>query len=62
MMEVSGQLHPRAGLEAVSRRKIPSPRRDSNPDHPIVQFVELSMETVVKAMSSSKVSNNVYPS
>jgi hypothetical protein len=25
---------PRAGLDAVSKRKIPSPRRDSNPYHP----------------------------
>jgi len=30
---------PRAGLEAVSKRKILSPRLDSNPDHPIVQPV-----------------------
>jgi len=30
---------PRTGLDAVSKRKIPSPRRDSNPNHPIVQPV-----------------------
>jgi hypothetical protein len=50
-MEVSGQLHapaalppgiggwvgPRAGLDAVLKRKIPSPCRKSNPNHPIVQ-------------------------
>jgi hypothetical protein len=30
---------PRAGLDAVSKRKIPSPRRVSNPDNPIVQPV-----------------------
>jgi hypothetical protein len=29
----------RADLDTVSKRKIPSPRRDSNPDHPIVQPV-----------------------
>jgi hypothetical protein len=29
----------RAGLDMVSKRKIPSPRRTSNPDHPIVQSV-----------------------
>jgi hypothetical protein len=28
-----------AGLDTVSKRKIPSPRRESNPDHPIVQPV-----------------------
>jgi hypothetical protein len=25
----------RAGLDTVSKRRIPSPRRESNPDHPI---------------------------
>jgi hypothetical protein len=30
---------PRDGLDAVARRKIPSPRRESNPCHPIVQPV-----------------------
>jgi hypothetical protein len=30
---------PRAGLDKVSKRKIPSPRRESNPDRPIVQPV-----------------------
>jgi hypothetical protein len=29
----------RAGLDAVVNRKIPSPRREPNPDHPIVQPV-----------------------
>jgi len=49
-MEVSGQFHdpaalppgkepPRADLDAVVRRKIPRPHRESNPDHPIVQAV-----------------------
>jgi hypothetical protein len=28
---------PRAGLDMVSKRKFPSPHRESNPDHPIVQ-------------------------
>jgi hypothetical protein len=32
-------MGPRAGLGMVSKRKIPSPRRESNPDHPIVQPV-----------------------
>jgi hypothetical protein len=26
----------KSGLDAVVKRKIPSPRRESNPDHPIV--------------------------
>jgi hypothetical protein len=30
---------PRAGLETVSKRKILSPRREWNPDHPIIQPV-----------------------
>jgi len=30
---------PRAGLVVVCKRKIPSPRRDSNPDYPIIQPV-----------------------
>jgi hypothetical protein len=30
---------PWAGLDTVSRKKIPIPRRESNPEHPIVQLV-----------------------
>jgi hypothetical protein len=30
---IGGWVGPRADLDAVSKRKIPSPRRDSNPDH-----------------------------
>jgi hypothetical protein len=33
---------PRAVLDAVVKRKIPSPRRESNPRTPIVQFVAQS--------------------
>jgi hypothetical protein len=33
---------PRVGLNAVSKRKIPSPRRESNPDHPVTIPTELS--------------------
>jgi hypothetical protein len=32
-------MGPRAGLDTVSKRKIPSSHRDSNIDHPIVQPV-----------------------
>jgi hypothetical protein len=34
---LGGWVDPRGGLNTVVKRKIPSPRRDSNPDHPIVQ-------------------------
>jgi hypothetical protein len=30
---------PRADLDAMSKQKIPGRRRDSDPDHPIVQPV-----------------------
>jgi hypothetical protein len=36
---IGGWVGFRAGLDAESKRKIPNPRRDSNPDHPIVQPV-----------------------
>jgi hypothetical protein len=36
---IGGWIVPRAGLDAVSKRKIPSLRPKSNPDHPIVQSV-----------------------
>jgi hypothetical protein len=31
---IGGWVGPRAGLDMVSKRKIPSLRRESNPDHP----------------------------
>jgi hypothetical protein len=34
---IGGWLGPRAVLDAVVKRKIPSPRRESNPRIPIVQ-------------------------
>jgi hypothetical protein len=36
---IGGRVGPRIGLATVSKRKIPSPRRQSNTDHPIVQPV-----------------------
>jgi hypothetical protein len=36
---IGGWMGPRAGLVAVSKRKSPSPRRESNPDYPVVQQV-----------------------
>jgi hypothetical protein len=35
-------VDPRAVLDAVVKRKIPSPRRESNPRAPIVQSVALT--------------------
>jgi hypothetical protein len=36
---IGGWVGPRAGLDAVSKGKIPSSHKDSKPDHPIVQPV-----------------------
>jgi hypothetical protein len=36
---IGGWVGPRAVLDAVVKRKIPSPRRESNPRTPIVQSV-----------------------
>jgi hypothetical protein len=36
---IGGCVDPRAGLDAVVKREIHSPRPESNPDHPIVQSV-----------------------
>jgi hypothetical protein len=36
---IEGWVGPRASLDTVEKRKIPSPCRDSNPDHPIVEPV-----------------------
>jgi hypothetical protein len=36
---IGGWVGSRAGLDTVSKRKILSPRRESKPDHPIVQLV-----------------------
>jgi hypothetical protein len=34
---IGGWVGPRAGLDTVSKRKIPSPCWELDPDHPIVQ-------------------------
>jgi hypothetical protein len=36
---IGGWVGPRAGLDMMSKRKIPSPHRDSNLDNPIFQPV-----------------------
>jgi hypothetical protein len=37
---IGGWVGPRAGLDKVSKRKIPNLRRESNPDHPIVYPID----------------------
>jgi hypothetical protein len=38
---IGGWVGPRSGLDMVSKRKIPSPRGESNPDHPITQHMRM---------------------
>jgi hypothetical protein len=38
---------PRAGLDTVVKRKTPSRRRESNPDHPIIQPVAWSLYRLI---------------
>jgi hypothetical protein len=37
---IGGWLGPRAGLDIVTKRKIPSPCRESNPDHPLGRVLQ----------------------
>jgi hypothetical protein len=39
---IGGWMGPRAALDAVAKKKIPTPRRESNPRTPIVQPVAQS--------------------
>jgi hypothetical protein len=39
---IGGCVGPRVGQDTVTKRKIPSPRRESNPDSPIVQPIASS--------------------
>jgi hypothetical protein len=39
---IGGWMGPRAVVDAVVKKKIPSPRRESNPKTPIVQLQKLS--------------------
>jgi hypothetical protein len=50
---IGGWVGPRAVLDAVVKRKIPSPRRESNPRTPIVQPVAQSYtHSAVTALTS----------
>jgi hypothetical protein len=39
---IGGWVGPRASLDAVAKRKIPSPRRESNPNRPARSLVAIS--------------------
>jgi hypothetical protein len=54
---IGGWLGPRVVLDAVVNRKIPSPRRESNPRTPIVQpeLKELYNEELYNSCSSSNI-------
>jgi hypothetical protein len=41
---IGGWVGPRAGLDTVSKRKIPSPHWESNPDHPACSLVAILTE------------------
>jgi hypothetical protein len=49
---------PRAVLDVVVKRKIPSPRRESNPRTPIVQTVTLGCHVQISQARSQRVSVN----
>jgi hypothetical protein len=42
---IGGWVDPRAGLDAVAKRKIPSPCRGSNPDRPIHSLITTTTTT-----------------
>jgi hypothetical protein len=61
---IGGWVGPRTGLYEVVKRKIPIPRRESNPDHPIVQpvasrYTDWAVPALVLSTVSSLIS--VYP-
>jgi hypothetical protein len=55
---IGGWVGPRAVLDAVAKRKIPSPRWESNPRTPIVQPV--TMKIVVWSSVAHSVENLVF--
>jgi len=52
---VEGWVGPRAGLDMVSKRKIPSPRQESNPDHAIVQPVSFNANYYIATKGARKI-------
>jgi hypothetical protein len=51
---IGGWMGHRTGMDTVSKRKIPSPCRDLNPDHPIVQpIVSRYTDCAILALCSS---------
>jgi hypothetical protein len=43
---IGGSVGPRAVLDAVVKRKIPSPRRESKPRTPIIQPIPMVQEII----------------
>jgi hypothetical protein len=56
---IGGWVGPRAVLEAVVKRRIPSPRRESNPRTPIVQLVAQRYTDWAIIRSILKLSSNL---
>jgi hypothetical protein len=54
---IGGWVDPRAVLDAVVKRKIPSPRRELNPRTPIVQAVAQSYTEWAVAVAKRKIPN-----
>jgi hypothetical protein len=52
---IGSWVNPRAGLDAVVKRKIPSSRRDSNPVHPIVQSKSVAIPTELFRLFSASI-------
>jgi hypothetical protein len=60
---IGGWVDPRAGLDLVSKRKIPSSHRKSNPDHPVVQpiancYTDWAIPTIFHCGGGGSVSNS----
>jgi hypothetical protein len=50
---IGGWVGPCAGLDMVSNREVPSPYRESNPNHPIIQSVTSDLLTVVNSVKGA---------
>jgi hypothetical protein len=57
---VGGWADPRAGLDAVARRKNPSPSRESNPDFPARSLVTILTELPLLSHCETRVYYDVY--
>jgi hypothetical protein len=58
---IGGSVGPRAGLDMVSKRKIPSPCWESNPDHLIVQHLDfISMFPCFLAVTTASIGSTIF--